>query len=60
MSQIPPQKFDAEYVAHLRELLDIARNRLKNDTNTEVRVATGEQQKITRLRFDALIGKDAG
>jgi hypothetical protein len=24
MSQVPPQKFDAEYVAHLRELLDIA------------------------------------
>jgi hypothetical protein len=24
MSQVPPQKFDAEYIAHLRELLDIA------------------------------------
>jgi hypothetical protein len=24
MSQIPPQKFDTEYVAHLRELLDLA------------------------------------
>jgi hypothetical protein len=24
MSQVPPQKFDAEYVAHLRELLDMA------------------------------------
>ncbi|ABE61972.1 conserved hypothetical protein [Nitrobacter hamburgensis X14] len=24
MSQVPPQKFDAEYVAHLRELLNIA------------------------------------
>ncbi|GAB1716865.1 MAG: hypothetical protein NTAFB05_19070 [Nitrobacter sp.] len=34
MSQVPPQKFDAEYVAHLRELLDIAVEQLGPEHRT--------------------------
>ena len=36
------------------ELLDIARSRLRNDPGTELRVAAGEQAKITRLRLEKL------
>ena len=34
MSQIPPQKFDAEYVAHLRELLDMAVEQIEPEHRT--------------------------
>ena len=34
MSQIPPQKFGAEYVAHLRELLDIAAEQIGPEHRT--------------------------
>ena len=36
------------------ELLAIARTRLANDAETELRVAAGEQAKITRLRLEKL------
>jgi OHCU decarboxylase len=39
-----------------RELLDIARKRLKNDPETELRVAAEEQRMITRLRLQKLLG----
>ena len=38
------------------ELLDIARSRLKNDTERELKIAAEEQRKITRLRLEKLIG----
>ena len=34
MSQIPPQKFGVEFVAHLRELLDIAARVTEDITKT--------------------------
>ena len=37
------------------EMLDILRARLANDAETELRVAAGEQAKITRLRLEKLI-----
>ncbi|HEX6746665.1 MAG TPA: 2-oxo-4-hydroxy-4-carboxy-5-ureidoimidazoline decarboxylase [Longimicrobium sp.] len=37
------------------EMLSILRARLDNDPRTELRVAAGEQAKITRLRLDKLI-----
>jgi OHCU decarboxylase len=38
------------------EMLDILRERLKNDAETELRVASDEQRKITRLRLERLLG----
>jgi 2-oxo-4-hydroxy-4-carboxy-5-ureidoimidazoline decarboxylase len=38
-----------------QELLDILRSRLDNDPPTELRVAAGEQAKITRLRLLKLV-----
>ena len=37
------------------ELLEIARQRLHNDRDTELRVAAEEQRKITRLRLEKLL-----
>ena len=37
------------------ELLDIARERLRNEPDDELRVAAGEQFKITRLRLEKLL-----
>jgi allantoicase len=38
------------------EILAILRDRLKNDPDTELRVAAGEQRRITRLRLERLLG----
>ena len=38
------------------EMLAMLRERLKNDPDTEVRVAAGEQRRITRLRLERLLG----
>jgi allantoicase len=38
------------------EILGIMRDRMKNDPETEVTVAAGEQKKITRLRLERLLG----
>jgi OHCU decarboxylase len=37
------------------ELLDLARSRMHNDRDTELRVAAEEQGKITRLRLEKLL-----
>lgn len=37
------------------EMLTILRGRLQNDAATEIRIATEEQQKITRLRLEKLL-----
>lgn len=37
------------------ELLAILRSRLGNDPETELRVAAGEQEKITRIRLEKLL-----
>jgi OHCU decarboxylase len=39
------------------EMLAILTERLQNDAETELRVAAGEQQKITRLRLEKLINQ---
>lgn len=39
------------------EMLAILTERLQNDTETELRVAAGEQQTITRLRLEKLINQ---
>lgn len=41
------------------ELLSLARSRLRNDAETELRVAAEEQRRITRLRLQKLIGDEA-
>ena len=38
------------------EMLAMLRDRLKNDPDTELRVAADEQRKITRLRLERLLG----
>jgi OHCU decarboxylase len=38
------------------EILAALRDRLTNDADTELRVAAGEQRRITRLRLERLIG----
>ncbi|HSR24555.1 MAG TPA: 2-oxo-4-hydroxy-4-carboxy-5-ureidoimidazoline decarboxylase, partial [Candidatus Eisenbacteria bacterium] len=38
------------------ELLDVLQERLRNDPATELRVAAGEQARITRLRLERLLG----
>jgi len=50
MSQIPPQKFGAEYVAHLRELLDIAAEQIGPEHRTlgsQAETAEAETHHIT-------------
>ena len=37
------------------EMLDLCRARLGNDPETELRIATGEQEKITDLRLRRLL-----
>ena len=37
------------------EMLSIARARLQNDPDTEIRIAAEEQRKITRLRLEKLL-----
>ena len=37
------------------ELLELARKRMHNDRDTELRVAAEEQRKITRLRLERLL-----
>lgn len=39
------------------EMLGLARERLHNDPDEELKVAAGEQRKITRLRLDKLLDK---
>jgi OHCU decarboxylase len=41
------------------EMLSILRERLENDAGTELRIAAGEQAKITRLRLEKLLADDA-
>jgi OHCU decarboxylase len=41
------------------EMLALLRERLANDASTELRVAAGEQAKITRLRLEKLVGASA-
>jgi 2-oxo-4-hydroxy-4-carboxy--5-ureidoimidazoline (OHCU) decarboxylase len=38
------------------EVLALLRERLKNDPETELRVAAEEQRRITRLRLETLLG----
>jgi OHCU decarboxylase len=40
------------------ELLELARERLRNDTDTELRIAAGEQAKIMRLRLEKLFEEE--
>ena len=40
------------------EMLEIARKRLNNDADKELRVSADEQRKITRLRLERLLGGD--
>lgn len=39
------------------EMLEILKARLANDVSTEIRVAAGEQSKITRLRLEKLLNQ---
>ena len=41
------------------EMLALLRTRLSNDPKTELRVAAGEQAKITRLRLEKLFGSSS-
>jgi OHCU decarboxylase len=41
------------------ELLDLARSRMNNDRDTELRIAAEEQRKITRLRLEKLLDTGA-
>jgi OHCU decarboxylase len=40
------------------DLLELARERLRNDTDTELRIAAAEQAKITRLRLKKLFEEE--
>lgn len=42
------------------EMLELARKRLGNDPEKELRVAVSEQRKITRLRLDKLLETEKG
>lgn len=42
------------------EMLDLLRERLRNDAETELRVAAAEQAKITRLRLEKLLAAGSG
>ncbi|PKL74922.1 MAG: OHCU decarboxylase, partial [Candidatus Melainabacteria bacterium HGW-Melainabacteria-1] len=37
------------------EMLELLKQRLPHDTETELRIAAGEQRKITRLRLEKLL-----
>ncbi|MEO5902879.1 MAG: 2-oxo-4-hydroxy-4-carboxy-5-ureidoimidazoline decarboxylase [Gemmatimonadaceae bacterium] len=55
------QKFGHIYIVNARgksanDLLDIARSRLKNNPEKELRIAAGEVREITRLRLEKLLG----
>lgn len=41
------------------ELIELARKRIQNDRDTELRVAAEEQRKITRLRLEKLLDPGA-
>ena len=41
------------------DLLDLARTRMHNDRDTELRIAAEEQRKITRLRLEKLLDTGA-
>ena len=64
VNQAYEKKFGFTYIVSAAgktadDLLNMARARLKNDRDTELRVATEEQRIITRLRLQKLIGEDA-
>ena len=40
------------------DMLGLARKRLRNDPERELRIAAGEQGKITRLRLKRLLGAE--
>ena len=40
------------------EMLDIARQRMQNDSTTELRVAAEEQRKIMHIRLEKLLGAE--
>ena len=42
-----------------REMLEMLRARLANDPAAEIRIAAGEQMKITRLRLEKLLAESA-
>ena len=41
------------------EMLDIARQRMQNDPETELRVAAAEQRKIMHIRLEKLLGAES-
>ena len=41
------------------EILGALTTRMQNDPVDEVRIAAGEQRKITRLRLEKLVGEEA-
>jgi OHCU decarboxylase len=56
------QRFGYTYIVFAtgksaEEMLALARERLKNNPDTELRAAAEEQRKITRLRLDKLLDK---
>ena len=60
MSQIPPQKFGAENVAHLRELLDIAAEQIGPEHRTLASQATTAEAEAHHLTSTALpTGEDS-
>ncbi|HEX9085865.1 MAG TPA: 2-oxo-4-hydroxy-4-carboxy-5-ureidoimidazoline decarboxylase [Gemmatimonadaceae bacterium] len=58
------QRFGYTYIVFAtgksaEEMLMLARERLRNDPDVEIRVAAEEQRKITRLRLNKLLGEVA-
>jgi len=58
------QRFGYTYVVFAtgksgEEMLALARERLRNDPDVEIHTAAAEQQKITRLRLNKLLGEVA-
>ncbi len=56
------QRFGYTYIVFAtgksaEEMLALARERLRNDPDVELRTAAEEQRKITRLRLEKLLGK---
>jgi hypothetical protein len=60
MSQIPPQKFGAEYVAHLRELLDIAAEQIGPAHRTLASQAETAEAKSHHITSTASPGDEDG
>ena len=63
MSQIPPQKFGAEYVAHLRELLDNAAEQIGPEHRTlasQAETASGVNSSGPRLPSTTAISRWTG